>query len=129
MKKRKHQNDSSECMGSGCDAFGNVIDDGASVLGLAYTHDDLSRPIARNDDVFAYNGRSEVTFATISGNVEEHAYDSIGNSLRASFNSVTNHYTANNLNQYTRNPATAPTKCRCGPACRGGRLRVRPPSP
>ena len=39
---------------------------GASVLGLAYTHDDLSRPIARNDDVFAYNGRSEVAFAEIA---------------------------------------------------------------
>ena len=83
------------------DAFGNVIDDGASVLGLAYTHDDLSRPIARNDDVFAYNGRGEVAFAEIAGNVEEHAYDLSGNSLWASFNSITNYYTANNLNQYT----------------------------
>ena len=102
---------------------------GASVFALAYAHDDLSRPVSRNDDTFAYNARGEVTFATIFGNVEEHIYDSIGNSLRASFNSVTNYYTANNLNQYTRNLATAPTECRCGPACRGGRLRVRPPSP
>ena len=101
MKKRTLQSDSSECKGGGCDAFGNVIEDGASVLGLAYTHDDLSRPIARNDDVFAYNGRSEVAFAEIAGNVEEHAYDFSGNSLWASFNSVTNYYTANNLNQYT----------------------------
>ena len=74
---------------------------GASVLGLAYAHDDLSRPIARNDDVFAYNGRGEVSFAEIAGNVETHAYDLSGNSLWASFNAVTNHYTANNLNQYS----------------------------
>ena len=83
------------------DAFGNVIEDGVSVLGLVYTHDNLSRLIARNDDVFAYNGRSEVAFAEIAGNVEAHAYDLSGNSLWASFNSATNHYTANNLNQYT----------------------------
>ena len=101
MKKRKLQSDSSECKDSGYDAFGNVIEDGVSVLGLVYTHDDLSRPIARNDDVFAYNGRSEVAHAEIAGNIEEHAYDLSGNSLWASFNSVTNHYTANNLNQYT----------------------------
>ena len=88
-------------MGYSGDAFGNVIDDGASVLRLVYTHDDLSRPIARNDDVFAYNGRSEVAFAEIAGNVEEHAYDLSGNSLWTSFNSITNYYTANNLNQYT----------------------------
>lgn len=74
---------------------------GASVLGLAYAHDDLSRPIARNDDVFAYNGRGEVSFAEIAGNVETHAYDLSGNSLWASFNAVTNPYTANNLNQYS----------------------------
>ena len=42
MKKRKHQNDSSECMGSGCDAFGNVIDDGASV---SHTYTDEGRPV------------------------------------------------------------------------------------
>ena len=81
MKNRKLQSDSSECKGGGCDAFGNVIDDGASIPGLAHMHDDLSRPIARNDDVFAYNGRSEVAFAEIAGNIEEHAYDLSGNSL------------------------------------------------
>ena len=101
MKKRKYHNGASECKGGGCDAFGNLIDDGASIPGLAYMHDDLSRPIARNDDIFAYNGRSEVAFAEIVGNVEEHAYDLSGNSLWTSFNSVTNHYTANCLNQYS----------------------------
>ncbi|MDO5318874.1 MAG: RHS repeat-associated core domain-containing protein, partial [bacterium] len=74
---------------------------GASILGLAYTHDGLSRPIARNNDEFSYNGHGEVSFAEIAGNVEKYAYDLSGNSLWASFNSVTNHYTANNLNQYS----------------------------
>ena len=98
VKKQKHQSDSSERKGGSFDAFGKAIDDGASVFALAYAHDDLSRPVSRNDDTFAYNDCGEVTFATIFGNVEEHIYDSIGNSLRASFNSVTNYYTANNLN-------------------------------
>ena len=43
----------------------------------------------------------EVTSATIGGNYETHEYDSIGNSIIASFNGTTNAYSANNLNQYT----------------------------
>ena len=43
----------------------------------------------------------EVTSATIGGNYETHEYDSIGNSIIASFNGTTNTYSANNLNQYT----------------------------
>ncbi len=42
----------------------------------------------------------EVTSATIGGNYETHEYDSIGNSIIASFNGATNTYSANNLNQY-----------------------------
>ena len=44
--------------------------------------------------------RSEVTSATIGGNYETHEYDSIGNSIIASFNGATNIYSANNLKQY-----------------------------
>ena len=36
----------------------------------AYSYDALSRPTTRNDDVFAYNARSEVTGATAAGEVE-----------------------------------------------------------
>ena len=43
----------------------------------------------------------EVTSATIGGNYETHEYDSIGNSIIASFNGATNTYSANNLNQYS----------------------------
>ncbi|MBQ3288657.1 MAG: RHS repeat-associated core domain-containing protein [Kiritimatiellae bacterium] len=75
-------------------AFGGVS------YGLAYGHDALARPVARNDDTFAYNTRGEVESAIVDGNAETHGYDFIGNSLLATFNSVTNIYTANSLNQY-----------------------------
>ena len=74
---------------------GNVIES------FAYSYDALNRPTTRNADSFGYNDRSEVTSATIGGNFETHEYDSIGNSIIASFNGTTNTYSANNLNQYT----------------------------
>ena len=67
----------------------------------AYSYDALSRPTTRNDDVFAYNARSEVTGATAAGEVEGYAYDNIGNATFASVGAVTNTYVANGLNQYT----------------------------
>ena len=66
----------------------------------AYSYDALSRPATRNDDVFAYNARSEVTGATAGGEVEGYGYDNIGNATFASAGSVTNTYAANGLNQY-----------------------------
>ena len=74
---------------------------GALSYGTAYTYDALSRPISRDADTFGYNGRNEVSEATIAGNTETHEYDSIGNATLASFNFITNTYTANNVNQYT----------------------------
>ena len=74
---------------------------GTLANGFAYSYDALSRPIFRNADTFGYNERSEVTEATITGNTETHEYDSIGNATLASFNFITNIYTANNVNQYT----------------------------
>ncbi len=50
---------------------------------------------------FFYNSRSEVTSAAIYTNAYGYVYDPIGNRLFAAFNSVTNSYTANCLNQYT----------------------------
>ena len=78
-----------------------TVVNGNSVESLNYSFDAAGRPIARNDDTFGYNARSEVVSATIGGNSETHAYDDIGNSLRATFNAVTNTFVANNLNQYT----------------------------
>ena len=78
-----------------------TVVNGNDVEGLAYSFDAASRPITRNGDTFGYNARSEVIAATISGNSETHEYDNIGNSIRASFNAVTNTFVANNLNQYT----------------------------
>lgn len=73
---------------------------GLFVHGLAYSYDALARPILRNADDFSYNIRGEVTSATISGNHEGHAYDLIGNSTFVAFNSATNTYVANCVNQY-----------------------------
>jgi len=78
-----------------------TVVNGNNVETLTYAFDAASRPIARNGDTFGYNVRSEVVSATISGNSETHEYDDIGNSIRASFNAVTNTFVANNLNQYT----------------------------
>ena len=74
---------------------------GLSSHGIDYSYDAVSRPVSRNGDTFAYNGCSEVANAIIGGNLETHEYDSIGNSLLATFNAETNTYTVNNVNQYT----------------------------
>ena len=73
---------------------------GLSVHGVAYSYDALSRPISRNADVFSYNVRGELASATIGGSHEDHAYDLIGNSTLATFDSATNTYVANCINQY-----------------------------
>ncbi|MGI6496911.1 MAG: RHS repeat domain-containing protein [Kiritimatiellia bacterium] len=68
---------------------------------LAYTYDLLNRVTSRNADTFDYNARSEVTSAIIQpAHTNRYAFDNIGNALWASLNSVTNIYTANELNQY-----------------------------
>ncbi|MGI6495442.1 MAG: hypothetical protein ACOX5G_05035 [Kiritimatiellia bacterium] len=67
---------------------------------LVYTYDLLNRVTSRNTDTFDYNARSEVTAADIGAHTNRYAFDNIGNALWASLNSVTNIYTANELNQY-----------------------------
>jgi RHS repeat-associated protein len=76
--------------------------EGMAMNGYAYTYDVLNRATARNNDAFGYNARSEVTSALIqTNNASRYEYDGIGNALWASFNAVTNIYTASALNQYT----------------------------
>ena len=79
------------------------VANGVGVGSLAYTYDALSRPTSRNNDTFGYNERGEVVFSLRDAeNAEEsYSYDNIGNLLFSAFNSATNTYTANNLNQYT----------------------------
>ena len=74
--------------------FNNVV-----VASFAYTFDAHSRPIARNNDRFAYNDRDEIIGAIIGTNHIEHAYDTIGNHLFLAYNSATNIYANNALNQ------------------------------
>jgi len=79
---------------------------GNTVESIAYSYDALGRPVARNNDAFGYNDRSEVTSASIMGwspspSTASYGYDDIGNLQFSSFNAATNAYTANSLNQYT----------------------------
>ena len=79
------------------------VANGVGVGTLAYTYDALNRPATRNNDTFGYNERGEVVFSRRGAeNAEEsYSYDDIGNLLLSAFNTATNAYTANNLNQYT----------------------------
>jgi RHS repeat-associated protein len=74
---------------------------GTPVTPLSYSHDALERITSRNSDTFGYNSRSEVISADIQSTASRYAFDGIGNNLWTSFNSATNTYTANALNQYT----------------------------
>jgi len=86
---------------------------------FAYAYDALSRRTQRLDttdsalttNTFSYNIRSELIGATMGTNTYSYAYDPIGNRQQTVENGLTNHYTANALNQYTAlNPAsTNPT--------------------
>ena len=72
-----------------------------SIRGLTYSYDALQRPIQRNSDAFGYNERSEVVFSRGDAKNAEYSYDHIGNLMSDFSVSITNVYTANNLNQYT----------------------------
>ena len=83
---------------------------------IAYSYDALGRPVARNNDAFGYNDRSEVTSASLMGwspspSTASYGYDDIGNLLVSSFNAATNAYTANSLNQYTSILCDSVTLC------------------
>ena len=76
---------------------------------FAYAYDELSRRTQRLDttdsalttNTFSYNVRSELIDATMGTNTYSYAYDPIGNRQQTVENGLTNHYTANALNQYT----------------------------
>ena len=65
-----------------------------------YAYDALNRPVTRNSDLFGYNSRGEVVFSRGDAKNAEYLYDHIGNLMYDSSVSITNAYTANNLNQY-----------------------------
>jgi len=73
-----------------------------------YTNDAAGRRVSRNADTFAFNGRSEVTYAALGTNAYSYAFDGIGNRTCSSVNSVDTVYTVNNLNQYTSVNAVTP---------------------
>ncbi len=77
--------------------------DGVTVNLHSNQYDRLGRLTNRDQDIFNYNNRSEVTGAGINGDQFDYAYDLIGNHTEHSFNdAATDTYTANNLNQYTQ---------------------------
>ena len=84
--------------------FNNVV-----VASFAYTFDAHSRPVARNNDRFAYNDRDEITSALIGTNRINRAYDTIGNHVFCAYNSATNFYANNQLNQTTASYVCAPS--------------------
>ena len=75
----------------------------------SYACDALGRPTARTllrqgttrRDVFSYNGRSELTAATLGTNAYAYDYDNIGNRKTAQEIEEELTYAANELNQYT----------------------------
>ncbi len=68
---------------------------------LIYEYDDLSRPVWRNGDTFAYNARGEVVAASVASNDTNYAYDGVGNYNQVSRNQEEITYSSNELNQYT----------------------------
>ena len=80
------------------------------VVSRSYTYDTLGRPTSRStardgqsvSDSFAYNNRSELTSATVSGESYAYDYDNIGNRETAQEAPETvTAYATNSLNQYT----------------------------
>ena len=80
------------------------------VASRSYTYDTLGRPTSRGtmrdgqsvSDSFAYNNRSELTSATVSGESYAYDYDNIGNRETAQEAAETvTAYATNSLNQYT----------------------------
>ena len=60
-----------------------------------------NRHTSPTSDVFGYNERSEVIFSRGDAEDAEYSYNEIGNLVACSSASITYHYVANNLNQYT----------------------------
>ena len=71
----------------------------AATNAFGYSYDDLSRPVSRNSDAFAYNRRGEVTNAVVSGTASRYGYDPSGNHVLHDCAGLVNDYAANDLNQ------------------------------
>jgi RHS repeat-associated protein len=82
----------------------------ATISTFVYENDAFGRRTARVDttptltvnNAFGYNLKSEVTSATMANGDSKYNYDPIGNRVFASLNALTNTYSANALNQYTK---------------------------
>ncbi len=74
---------------------------GSTLHSFDYAHDAGSRVTMRNNDVFTYNLRNEVTGAILDDSSYLYAYDEIGNFVSNSRDGAQTLYTVNNLNQYT----------------------------
>nr|WP_257227344.1 RHS repeat-associated core domain-containing protein [Candidatus Akkermansia timonensis] len=81
------------------------------LVSRSQSYDALGRPTARTQqrgteatrtDSFSYNGRNELTGATLGTAPYGYSYDNIGNRKTAQEIAEELTYTANNLNQYTR---------------------------
>ncbi len=81
-------------------AVTNTVDD-STLHAFDYAHDAGSRVTSRNNDVFEYNMRNEVTGAILNDISYLYAYDGIGNFISNSRDEIQTLYAANNLNQYT----------------------------
>jgi RHS repeat-associated protein len=87
---------------------------GDTVSDFAYVNDADGRRERRVDsgsatNLFASNGRGEVTEAVMGTGTYAYGYDDIGNRVFSVLNTVTNTYAANNLNQYTAITGAAPS--------------------
>ncbi|MDD4018820.1 MAG: hypothetical protein PHV28_12855 [Kiritimatiellae bacterium] len=79
---------------------------GSTVSDFAYFNDPGGHRARRVDsgavtNLFAHNVRSEIVGAVMGTNAYEYDFDQIGNRLYEAFNSETNLYASNPLNQYT----------------------------
>ncbi|MDD4019200.1 MAG: hypothetical protein PHV28_14800, partial [Kiritimatiellae bacterium] len=73
----------------------------ATVAAFGYLNDSIGRRVARNNDTFAYNARSELTNVVTGEATYGYGYDGIGNLVFSYAGTATNVYAANGINQYT----------------------------
>ena len=76
-----------------------------------------NRPTSPTSDAFGYDERSEVIFSRGDAKNAEYSYDEIGNLLKYHSASITNHYIANNFNQYATILRDSATPREINPQC------------
>lgn len=80
---------------------------GSVISQYDYVNDAAGRRISKNNELYGYNERSELVYATGNGNYS-YAYDDIGNRISSVEPENSFAYTANSLNQYTEIGEFAP---------------------